>query len=167
MSLDNIQLPPIVLQGLFTDSLVGFDNHQPIAEKEANKTLATLGNNKQHILIAVACEEAIYLPDDQLNFLLGVLSACNLSMEDVAICNIKKNKNISYKSFEEILKPEKIFLFGVSPADILLPLEFPDYQVQRFNNQVYLAAPMLSKLYSDKAEKTLLWNCLKQIFSIG
>ncbi|MEO6231250.1 MAG: hypothetical protein ABJB11_20470 [Ferruginibacter sp.] len=166
MSLDNIQLHPIVLQGLFTDSLIDFDNHQPINQKETNKTIATLGNNKQYILIVVASEEAIYLPDDQLNFLLGVLSACNLSMEDVAICNIKKNKNISYKTFEETLKSEKIFLFGVSPAEISLPLEFPDYQIQRFNNQVYLSAPILSKLQTDKAEKTILWNCLKQIFSI-
>jgi hypothetical protein len=48
-----------------------------------------------------------------------------------------------------------------------LPLQFPAYQIQKFNNQVYLAAPALHLLAQDKAEKTKLWNCLKQVFSIA
>ena len=64
------------------------------------------------------------------------------------------------------LSAEKVFVFGVTPGDINLPLSFPHYQVQQFKNQQYLSAPPLIELQHDKAEKTKLWNCLKKIFSI-
>ncbi len=60
----------------------------------------------------------------------------------------------------------KYFYLALVLAEIKLPLSFPDYQIQKYNNQLYLTTPPLSKLQNDKAEKTKLWNCLKQIFSI-
>jgi hypothetical protein len=87
-------------------------------------------------------------------------------MEDVAIINTRKNKNITYKAIEQELKGEKIILFGVAPAQINLPIEFPHYQVQPFNSQTYLSAAMLPEIQDNKAEKAKLWNCLKQIFAI-
>lgn len=166
MSLDNIQLPPIVLQQLFKHSLNDLKNEQNQEEKTTSKGFSTLGNNRRHILILVNSDETMYLPDDQLNFLLGILAACNLTMEDVAILNIKKNKPVTYKTVTNELKPEKLFLFGVNPVQIELPLDFPNYQVQPYNNQIYLTAPLLSQFQDNKAEKTKLWNCLKQIFAI-
>lgn len=166
MSLDNIELPPIVLQGLFKHSLVFLEKEKEVEGKSALKEFSTLGNNRNHILIIVADNDTLYLPDEQLNFLLGILAACNLTMDDVAILNIKKNKSVTYKTVTDGLSPEKLFLFGVTPAEIGLPLDFPNYQVQRYNNQTYLTAPLLSKFQDNKAEKTRLWNCLKQIFGI-
>ncbi|MEO6720945.1 MAG: hypothetical protein ABIN67_11270 [Ferruginibacter sp.] len=166
MSLDNIQLPPIVIQELFKYSLIDLQTEQVPEVKSAQISFPVLGNNGKNILIIVNSDNAIYLPDDQLNFLLGILSACNLTMDDVAILNIKKSKEVNYKTLAVGLRPEKIFLFGVKPGQISLPLDFPDYQIQQFNQQTYLSAPMLSLLQDDKAEKTKLWNCLKQVFSI-
>lgn len=166
MSLDNIELPPIVLQGLFKHSLVFLEKEEKSVDGSASKEFSTLGNNRKHIVIMVADANTLYLPDEQLNFLLGILAACDLTMEDVAILNIKKNKSVTYKTVSDELSPEKLFLFGVKPAEIGLPLDFPNYQVQRYNNQTYLSAPLLSKFQDDKAEKTRLWNCLKQIFGI-
>jgi hypothetical protein len=162
MSLNNIQLPPFVLKDLFKHSLIDLKTE----EKTSPKTFTTLGNNSKYILILVVSDETLYLPDDQLNFLMGILNACTLTMEDVAILNIKKNKSATYKTLSEELKPEKIFLFGIQPNDIALPIDFPNYQVQQYNNQIYLTAPILSQLQNDKGEKIKLWNCMKQIFSI-
>lgn len=166
MGFEDIQLPPIVLQELFKYSLIDLKIEEKGAEKGTNKQFFTLGNNRRHILIIVEGDETLYLPDDQLNFLMGILVACNLSMEDVAILNIKKNKSVTYKSISAELKSEKIFLFGVNPGQIELPMDFPDYQIQQYNNQVYLTAPPLSQFQDNKTEKTKLWICLKQIFSI-
>ena len=162
MSLDNIQLPPFVLQDLFKHSLIDLKTE----EKTTAKSFATLGNNRRHLLILVDSDDTLYLPDDQLNFLMGILNACTLTMEDVAILNIKKNKSVTYKTLSEELKPEKIFLFGIQPNDIALPIDFPTFQIQQYNNQTYLTTPNLSQLQNDKGEKIKLWNCLKQIFSI-
>jgi hypothetical protein len=166
MSLDNIQLSPIVLQGLFKHSLIDIKNEEKPEEKTTNKEFFTLGNNRRHILILVENDETLYLPDEQLNFLLGILVACNLTMEDVAILNIKKNKPVTYKIVTNELNPKKLFLFGVTPDQINLPLDFPNYQIQQYNNQTYLRAPPLSDFQDNKVEKTKLWTCLKQIFAI-
>ncbi len=165
MSLDNIQLPSIVLQELFKKSLIDSETVQSVTYTKKKEPLI-LGKNKKRITIIVNDDEALYLPDEQLNFLLEILSACNLTLEDVALINIKKDETLSYKIITNDLKAEKIFLFGIEPSKIELPVQFPNYQAQKFNNQLYLSAPLLTKLQNDKAEKTKLWLCLKQIFSI-
>ena len=167
MSLDNIQLPPIVLQDLYRNSLIDLKTVNTVPGAAASPTLAYLGNNQKHVVIIVDEPEAIYLPDEELNFLLGILTACKLSMADIALLNYHKNPAITYKDIAEQLQAEKIFLFGTTPAILELPLQFPHYQVQQYNDQVYLSSPNLKKLRDDKAEKTKLWNCLKQVFSIG
>ncbi|MEI9935243.1 MAG: hypothetical protein WDM71_10440 [Ferruginibacter sp.] len=165
MSLENIQLPPVVLQELFKTSLIQEDNTQPAIESSKKTGLTILGNNKKNICILIENNEAVYLPDEQLNFLVGILSACKLTLDDVAIINIK-NKLLLYSTLVNELKAEKIFLFGVDPSKIELPLTFPYYQVQKYNEQEYLSSPSLVLLQNDKTEKTKLWFCLKQIFSI-
>ena len=166
MSLDNINLPPLVLQQLFTHTLIEAKNNPTVDSKSTEKPFLTLGNNQKKVLILVESEETLYLPDNQLNFLLGILAACNLMMEDVAILNIKKNPSVNYLRITDELKSEKVFLFGLQPDQIELPVNFPTYQIQKFNNQVYLAAPALSNFHDNKAEKTRLWICLQQIFNI-
>ena len=166
MSLDNIQLTPFLLQELFKKSLIELDASELHEERRSASSFTILGNNRKRIIILVADDETLYLPDEQLNFLLGILSACGLTMEDVAIVNTKKNRNVTYKAIELELKGANILLFGVSAAQINLPIEFPHYQVQSFNNQTYLAAPVLQEIQNSKEEKTKLWNCLKQFFAI-
>lgn len=164
MSLNDIQLQPLVLQELFKNALIECSVNTPLKEPVPS-SFTTLGNNKKNIVIIVESVE-LYLPDEELNFLLGILSACQLTMEDVAILNIRKHQSPSYKTITTGLKPEKLFLFGVSPEQIALPLAFPHYQIQQYNRQIYLIAPSLYTLQQDKAEKTKLWNCLKEIFAI-
>jgi len=167
MSLDNIQLPAIVLQDLFKNSLV--DLNANAIKKAPKKTtgIAFLGNNQKQVTIIAADTYTIYLPDEELNFLMGILSACKLSMADVALVNIAKTGAITYSELQQQLNTETMLLFGVTPLELQLPLQFPHYQVQKFNGLVYLAAPALATIAADKVEKTKLWNCLKQIFSIA
>ena len=166
MSLDNIQLPAFLIQELYKNSLVEFESPKPVQKIEVKSSINILGNNRSKVIIVVENNEAAFLPDNQLNFLLGILSACKLTMEDVAIINIYINKAITYKAITFELKAEKIILFGVTPAQLNLPVEFPSYQIQQYNNQTYVTAAMLADIESDKTEKTKLWNCLKQIFAI-
>jgi hypothetical protein len=167
MSLDNIQLPATILQGLYSKCLYDLDSHKSVLSDIPASSVSFLGNNQKKIAILVNCETAIYLPDEELNFLLGVLTACKLSMAEIALVNLCKNPGLIYSVLTEQLKAEKIFLFGLNAATIELPLQFPHYQVQQFNNQVYLSSVALNELQADKDEKMKLWNCLKKIFSLG
>ncbi|MGB4844958.1 MAG: hypothetical protein WBP16_10865 [Ferruginibacter sp.] len=166
MSLDKIQLHSTVLQSLYNKSLYDLNSNNPQTNTAKPAAISFLGDNLKNIAILISSTEAIYLPDEELNFLLGILTACKLSMADVALINIEKNPALSFKDVTEQFKSEKVFLFGLEPGSLGLPLEFPHYQIQHFNNQVYLSSVTLSDLQQDKAEKMKLWNCLKKIFSI-
>ena len=167
MSLDNIQLPAIILHDLFKNSLVDLNTGTAKTASSKATGISFLGNNQKQIAIIVADEKVLYLPDEELNFLMGILSACKLSMADVALVNLAKTTALTYLQIEQELNAQTILLFGTAPEQLQLPLQFPQYQIQKFNAQVYLAAPALHLIAADKTEKTKLWNSLKQIFLIA
>lgn len=167
MSLDNIQVPPIVLQDLYKKTLFDLKAGEQAMVSPETGVISYLGNNQRKIVIIVMSPEAIYLPDEDLKFLLGILSACKLSMEDIALVNASMQSSLLYNKLTEQFSAEKVFLFGVDPQILNLPLQFPHYQVQQFNNQVYVSSASLNDLQNDKAEKMKLWNCLKKVFSLG
>lgn len=167
MSLDNIQFPPIVLQDLYKKTLFDLKTGGQAVVTTETGSISYLGNNQRKIVIIVMSSEAIYLPDEDLKFLLEILSACKLSMEDIALVNVSMLSSLSYNNLTEQFGAEKMFLFGVNPEILNLPLQFPHYQVQQFNNQVYVSSASLTDLQNDKAEKMKLWNCLKKVFSLG
>lgn len=167
MSLDNIQLPAMILQGLYSKSLYDLETDKSVLDDIQTGNIASLGSNQKKIAVLVNSTAAIYLPDEELNFLLGILTACKLSMADIALINLAKNPNLAYTAVTEQLKAEKIFLFGLDADALALPLHFPHYQVQQFNNQVYLSSVSLNELQANKEEKMKLWNCLKKIFTLG
>lgn len=167
MSLDNIQVPPIVLQDLYKKTLFDLKTDGQAMVSPETAPISHLGNNRKKIAIIVMSSEAIYLPDEDLKFLLGILLACKLSMEDIALVNVTEHSSLVYNDLTEQFSAEKIFLFGVDPEILKLPLQFPHYQVQQFNNQVYVSSASLTDLQNDKAEKMKLWNCLKTVFLLG
>lgn len=166
MSLDNIQLSPVLIQSLYKKSLYDLAPVESALAGIASEQITFLGSNQKKIALLVNSTEAIYLPDEELNFLLGILTACKLSMADIALINVSKNPGLLYTVLTDQLKAEKIFLFGLKTAALELPLQFPHYQIQQFNNQVYLSSTSLTELQKDKAEKMKLWDCLKTIFSL-
>jgi hypothetical protein len=167
MSLNNIQIPAIVLQDLYKNVLIDLETETAPLSTDATGSYSFLGDNQKGIAIIVNDTASIYLRDDELNFLLGILSACKLSMADVALLNLSKNTSLTYTGIGQQLAAEKVILFGVEPSILELPLQFPHYQIQKYNNQVYLSAPALKILENNKAEKTRLWTSLKQVFPIG
>jgi hypothetical protein len=167
MSLDNIQLPATILQGLYGKSLYDLETDKSVSDDIQTGNIVYLGTNQKKVVILVNSSSAIYLPDEELNFLLGILTACKLSMADIALINSAQNPGVDYLAVTEQLKAEKIFLFGLAADALSLPLQFPHYQVQQFNNQVYLSSVALNELQANKDEKMKLWNCLKKIFALG
>jgi hypothetical protein len=167
MSLDNIPLPAPVLHDLYKNALVDMGYPQTGTVFSQKVKLAYLGENNKQVILLVNNAEAIYLPEHSLNFLLGILGACNLNMADVALLNISKNPSCSYTKLKEELGAEKIFLFGLNADAIDLPLQVPHYQIQKYNQQVYIMAPDLDTIERNKEEKMKLWNCLKQVFNLG
>ena len=161
MSINNIQLKPSLLANLYKNSLVETsETHVP-----ETQPLNYLGNNQKNILIVVSHQNVPFLPDAELNFLTTILSACKLSIGDIGIIN---NNRVDQNDLQNIINIETkhVLLFGVEPLLIGLPINFPAFQLQPFNNRTYLWAPALSQIENDKGLKTRLWSALKVLFGI-
>jgi len=167
MSINQIILPKNTVNAFYKKNLVGSKETQKSVKPSTMKVFSTLGNNDKNILILVNENDSMYLADAEFQFLTGILTACKLTMNDVAILNIQKNNSVNYMNVRESLNPDFIIMFDVSPDNFSLPLNFPFYQIQQYNQQIYLTAPKLSFIAHDKSEKLKLWNALRQIFRIG
>jgi hypothetical protein len=163
MSLNNIQLKSSLLADLYKDTLIETSIYASSAPE--SKQLKYLGNNQKNILVVVSHQSLPFLPDEELNFLTNVLAACKLSMADIGIINNHKVEPVDVLSMIQS-EAKQVLLFGVEPLEIGLPINFPPFQLQPFNNRTYLHAPALSQIENDKALKARLWSALKVLFGI-
>jgi len=161
MSLNNIQLKPNMLADLYHQTLV----QTSTTTVPESMQLKYLGNNQKNIVVVVRHEKIPFLPDFELNFLANVLSACKLSMADIAIINQQHCHESELKSLIQT-EGKSILLFGTEPLSIGLPINFPPFQIQHFDKRTYLHAPSLTEIEQDKGLKTKLWNALKAFFQI-
>src|SRR5450432_4165689 len=105
MDLNNIELPAFVVADLYQSSLIEAGKTPPdvrplaaIIEKEQPASRwKHLGENKKNILAIVNYADVVYLPDNELGFLTGILGACKLSLADVAIINLNNHPDALYK----------------------------------------------------------------------
>jgi hypothetical protein len=178
MDLRHINLPASVIANLYHSSLIEISEtptkfqldsiyeSKSIPDQSTAAGWKYLGENQKNILIIVNHPDVVYLPDDELNFLTGILGACKLSIGDVAIVNLNNHPGISYKELTNDFKSKSVFLFGVEPAIFGLPISFPHFQLQSFANNSFLFSPELKELENDNLLKSKLWVCLKRIFGI-
>ena len=104
------------------------------------------------------------LPSNQHTLLEAILSACKLDTTQVKIVGKSEIQTTPLNHLLNIHQPKKIILFGVDPATIGLPIHFPVFQIQSFQQVQYLHAPSLPELENDKQLKISLWQKLKQLF---
>jgi hypothetical protein len=162
MSLKKIVLNPYNISYLYANSLVGVLNKP---KKESANLLKFLGGNSKNILILVQDLENVHIGESDLILLTKMLNACKLTIEDVSILNMAKFQ-LNLSEIVEKLSPKMVLLFGVSPTEIDMPIMFPEYHVQNYNNMQFLLSAKLNIIANDTVLKTNLWNSLKKMFEI-
>ncbi len=180
MDLNDIELSPFLIASLYRSTIVELDGPAkqttPPTRKVARDTESyledstgewkSLGENKKNILIILSNKDVVYLPDDELQFLTGILNACRLSLADVAIVNIANNPEANHKVLTQFFKSRIVLLFAVEPTAFGLPISFPQFQIQPFANNSFLFLPTLKELEMDKLLKSKLWLSLKRLFNV-
>jgi hypothetical protein len=188
MSLNNIQLNFSIIGELYKNSLIetnevlqqleaappspiSFET-KPAGEKENATDIYKedwkyLGENKKNILLIVHYKNITYLPDEHLNFLTSVLTACKLNLGDVAILNTANHPSAIHKNMHEKFTSNSVILFGLTPEEFEMPLKFPEFQIQSFNNCTFLHTPSIEKLEVDKVLKSKLWVSLRKMFDLS
>jgi hypothetical protein len=167
MNFEQFQLPLNLVQALYTDVLpAGLTAAAQATGRNTPDQTLFLGENLKHILILVKNPVARLLGDAELEFLSGILKACKIGFQDVAVLNLAQMPNTDYTKLSDQFKPAIVMLFGAGPADISLPVIFPEFQIQSYRDIRFLSAPPLENIGADKLLKSKLWLCLRQIFSI-
>jgi len=142
---------------------------EPVEEKVNKPGKWYLGNYEKKFIVLVNDEDNVYLGDDDLQFLTGVLNACKMNLAQIALINLHKHP-VNFQQLKQDLQPVFIVAFGINALQMELPFSMPDYQVQQYSNCSILTAPVLSQLNKPtaaaKAEKTKLWNCLKKMLNL-
>lgn len=177
--LNHIELPVTMVADLYGSSLINELNKsseiatqsvaipdQIVMAESPVTAWKSLGSNQKNILVIVDDPASVHLPDHELTFFTGILTACRLTLADVAIVNLNSNPGASCKDLTTHFKSKYAFLFGVEPSSIGLPISFPYFQVQAFAGTSYLFSPSLKELEDDKLLKSKLWVCLKKLFNL-
>lgn len=159
MNLNEIVLNPGLMADLYSNSLI--DNSATAMPNSASSKYS--GNFEKKILIVTANEKNNLIPAADLELLNGILKACSLQMNDVAVINFY-NQDAGTVALQEQAK--FILLFGIDPLTLGLPINFPYYQLQSFNKRTYLYAPALNEVGTDRNIKANLWTSLKKMFGI-
>ncbi len=173
MSFKETILPSFLIADLYKNVLI-----EDVEKKRAEvvepsvveeSSINFLGNNNKNVVIMVSDDTAVHIADEKLHLLTNLLTACKLGLADVAIVNVS-NKNIVYKQIKQQFLPKNLLLMGVDAKLFQLPMIFPEYRIQHYDNCQMLIATDLTNLLGDsnevKVEKSKLWVCLKQMFSI-
>lgn len=164
MSLDNIELSKQAIQLLFGKDLVEPVNKQTIIPHSFQ--IDSMGENKKNILFLINNPDNKFLPDDQMDMLSNLISACKLSMADIALVNYHHNPT-KYTELASHFSPKKILIFGVSTSMLELPFTIPFFQIQSYDHQSYIIAPPLKNFVDNTDLKKELWECLKKLFLLN
>lgn len=164
MNIDTIVLTSSTCQSLFSNKLVDTKSSGKIDTESENPTIDSLGENRKKIVFVINNDKEKYVSNEEMELLINLLTACKLTMADISLVNFSPPRNIDYEIINERFKAKYILLFGVTCAQLGLPFNIPDFQVQKYQDQTYLFNPPFNDLLTDKNSKSALWNCLKKMF---
>jgi len=150
-------LPYFLIESLYRNSL----NMEPTNHQDNQDVNSSI--KKKGILVIVFSSE-ISLNEKQDTFLQSILKACKIESNKVNIISTSNPQFGDYKKLISIFGAEKCLLFGLEPSAINLPMNFPSFQIQTYQNQQYLWSPSLEELETDKSQKLTLWNSLQKLF---
>ena len=163
MKIDNLQLPGFLHELMFKKNLLDL---KIATDSSKKKQIDFLGGNEKNIVFLVNDNQSKFLADKELAFLSGLLTACGLTMADIALVNFFQNNTINYQELTDKLQSKKILIFDIPATGLGLPFTIPIFQVQNFGEQSYLLSPSLTQIQTSKELKKQLWECLQKIFKI-
>ena len=177
MGINHIRLSSELIAALYPESLVEENVPLPVKENVRNsKPVAEkipayhfLGENNRSICFLANYPEGDFLPDDQLEFLKKMLTACKLSFNDIALLNIA-HAAFDLADLRLQLHPRIIFLWGIQPESAGLKSSLPDFSVTMIDGISIIPVLSPDLMSGNRPEgtefKQRLWICLKKLFTL-
>jgi len=141
-------------------------NHTPISDLGQIKYL---GEHLKQVTIIVKDELAVYLNENDLTLLSSILSACKLTLADIALINVAQQK-LSLHEILNVLPAKLVMIFDVSSTTLKIKLPTTLYKSIQLGDTYLLFSNSLSLMQggdqSAKLEKGKLWAILKSLFQL-
>ena len=128
-----------------------------------------LGEHLKQVTIIVKDELAVYLNENDLTLLSSILSACKLTLADIALINVAQQK-LSLHEILNVLPSKLVMIFDVSSTTLKIKLPTTLYKSIQLGDTYLLFSNSLSLMQggdqSAKLEKGKLWAILKHLFQL-
>ena len=142
------------------------NNHIPIYD---SRQIKYLGEHLKQVTIIVKDELAVYLNENDLTLLSSILSACKLTLADIALINVAQQK-LSLHEILNVLPSKLVMIFDVSSTTLKIKLPTTLYKSIQLGDTYLLFSNSLSLMQggdqSAKLEKGKLWAILKSLFQL-
>jgi hypothetical protein len=164
MSLKAVNIDPFLLAGIYPQPLIAGTGNTPGDPKTDSQPTLCLGNNRQKILLLIHNETTAYLPEPEFNLLSNLLSACRLSLDDVALVNMARLPATDIYPLMQQFTPHKTILFGKA----LAPLSAKSQKNSPWEEGTcqFLHTDSLEDMNNNKQLKVPFWNALKVFFNL-
>ena len=171
MNFQDVKLPLSIIAEMYRSSLVQ-EASVPVTKKEEplahSSDIPFKGKNNQRIAVLVYTEKRLSDSSPETVFLLKILKACNLTIDDIAIIDLKNIQN-PFEKFIVEFTPLKVLLFSSTLDGSPIPAEL-GFQVRKTENVDVVYAPDVKALLQETAEavvlKKKLWMVLKTFFNV-
>ncbi len=128
-----------------------------------------LGEHLKQVTIIVKDELAVYLNENDLTLLSSILSACKLTLADIALINVAQQK-LSLHEILNVLPSKLVMIFDVTSTTLKIKLPTTLYKSIQLGDTYLLFSNSLSLMQggdqSAKLEKGKLWTILKSLFQL-
>ena len=128
-----------------------------------------LGEHLKQVTIIVKDELAVYLNENDLTLLSSILSACKLTLADIALINVAQQK-LSLHEILNVLPSKLVMIFDVSSTTLKIKLPTTLYKSIQLGDTYLLFSNSLSLMQggdqSAKLEKGKLWAIFKSLFQL-
>lgn len=169
MSLQNVRLPNSLITEMYRSTVVtDLSSSSANPAKGSAELIPYLGKNAKGIAVVVAGVKKFVETASEIQFLLKVLKACNLTLDDIALVD-QKHASGSLHELNLHPKPSKILLFSADLEGVSISEDLY-FQIKIEQGIQRICAPLLSSLIPEDAGavklKKKLWQVLKTFFDV-
>lgn len=165
-----IDLP--VLQFFIGEPIFLIDQEQETAPPQqptspTSSPLKWYGDNKQGVVVLLDLDTPDLLKTKEFAFLLRVLEAVKLTLNECAVLNLPENPVVNFAALQSLAGLSKLLLFGVPAGRIGIATVAPSYTLQESAGIQWVQADPPSLIMTNKDKKYGLWSALQRMFQIS
>lgn len=157
--IDGIVLTSQLCRGLYPDGIINLDYNMPVTRP----AVVYKGKNNENVLVVT--DTSLRRGTEDQAFLEKLMAACGLTIDDIALVNIREQE-VPLSEVTDQLKIRKCIFFGVPSRSIDFPIGEKEDTVMIYDDKYFIRTSPLSSLQYDIAKKKKLWHALKNMFGV-